>query len=65
MNYYGLLGKFRRDHPAIGAGRYKLLANDQAYVFSRVLTRGTYMDQVVVALDAKDFELTLHVGDCL
>ena len=63
MNYYGLLGKFRRDHPAIGAGRHKLLANDQAYVFSRVLTRGTYMDQVVVALDAKDFELTLHVGD--
>ncbi|MGD1946280.1 MAG: alpha-amylase family glycosyl hydrolase [Croceivirga sp.] len=44
------LGKFRRDHPAIGAGKHKRLAK-KPYVFSRTYVDGDFRDKVVVALD--------------
>lgn len=44
------LGQFRRDHPAIGAGKHKRLAS-KPYVFSRTYVDGEYKDKVVVALD--------------
>ncbi len=44
------LGQFRRDHPAIGAGKHKRLAK-KPYAFSRTYTDGEYKDKVVVGLD--------------
>jgi len=44
------LGQFRRNHPAIGAGKHKRLAK-KPYVFSRTYTNGDYRDKVVVGLD--------------
>lgn len=44
------LGQFRRNHPAIGAGRHKRLSKSP-YVFSRTYVDGDYRDKVVVALD--------------
>ena len=44
--HWSLLGRFRRAHPAIGAGVHEKLA-DAPYTFSRTLGD----DQVVVALD--------------
>lgn len=44
------IGKFRRDHPAIGAGKHKRLAK-KPYVFSRTYIDGDYRDKVVVGLD--------------
>lgn len=44
------LGKFRNDHPAIGAGVHKLIS-EEPYVFQRNFSKGNYADTVVVGLD--------------
>lgn len=44
------LGQFRRNHPAIGAGRHKRISKSP-YVFSRTYVDGDYRDKVVVGLD--------------
>ncbi|BFP39195.1 hypothetical protein FGF1_00400 [Flavobacteriaceae bacterium GF1] len=54
------LGKFRRDHPAIGAGKHKRLAKSP-YVFSRTYIDGEYRDKVVVGLDLPKGEKSLRV----
>ena len=50
LAHWQKLGKFRRDHPAIGAGRHKRLAK-KPYVFSRTYVDGDFKDKVVVGLD--------------
>jgi len=54
------LGKFRANHPAIGAGRHAKIA-DAPYTFSRTYTKGDYKDQVVIGLDLPKGEKTLNV----
>ncbi len=54
------LGKFRRDHPAIGAGKHKRLAKSP-YVFSRTYIDGEYRDKVVVGLDLPKGKKSLRV----
>ncbi|MEM1258910.1 MAG: alpha-amylase family glycosyl hydrolase [Bacteroidota bacterium] len=54
------LGKFRRDHPAIGAGKHKRLAK-KPYVFSRTYVDGQYRDKVVVGLDLPKGKKSLWV----
>lgn len=54
------LGKFRRDHPAIGAGKHKRLSKSP-YVFSRTYANGDYKDKVVIGLDLPKGEKSLSV----
>lgn len=54
------LGSFRRDHPAVGAGKHKRLAK-KPYVFSRTYVDGDYKDKVVVALDLPKGKKSLYV----
>jgi alpha-amylase len=54
------LGQFRRDHPAIGAGRHKRLSKSP-YVFSRTYVDGDYRDKVVVGLDLPKGKKSLNV----
>ncbi|MGW9686602.1 alpha-amylase family glycosyl hydrolase [Flagellimonas sp. 2504JD1-5] len=54
------LGQFRRDHPAIGAGRHKRLAKSP-YVFSRTYMDGDFKDKVVVGLDLPKGKKSLWV----
>lgn len=54
------LGQFRRDHPAVGAGRHKRLAKSP-YVFSRTYVNGDYKDKVVVGLDLPKGKKSLWV----
>ncbi len=54
------LGQFRRNHPAIGAGRHKRLAKSP-YVFSRTYMDGDYKDKVVVGLDLPKGKKSLWV----
>ena len=49
-NHYGKLGRFRRDHPAVGAGEHKMLL-ESPYTFSRTLNKESFTDKVVVVLD--------------
>lgn len=44
------LGKFRQDHPAVGAGRHQLIS-ESPYAFSRTYADGDYKDAVIIALN--------------
>jgi alpha-amylase len=50
LEHWQKLGKFRRDHPSIGAGVHKMISEDP-YIFSRVLQRENISDAVIVGLD--------------
>jgi alpha-amylase len=54
------LGQFRRNHPAIGAGRHKRMSKSP-YVFSRTYVDGDYRDKVVVGLDLPKGKKSLSV----
>ena len=55
------LGQFRKSHPAVGAGVHAQISAT-AYVFSRIYTKGTYTDKVVVGLDLEKGEKSITVG---
>lgn len=44
------LGRFRANHPAIGAGIHQIIST-KPYVFSRLFSEQNYTDKVVVGLD--------------
>lgn len=50
LTHWQKLGRFRRDHPAIGAGNHLILSK-APYVFSRSFVDGEFKDKVVVGLD--------------
>ena len=50
LTHWQTLGKFRRDHPAIGAGVHQMISNSP-YVFSRVFKKNDYEDSVIIGLD--------------
>ena len=50
LRHWRTLGRFRRAHPAVGAGVHREL-QAQPYIFSRILDAGGVHDRVVVALD--------------
>ncbi|WP_339710232.1 alpha-amylase family glycosyl hydrolase [uncultured Kriegella sp.] len=54
------VGKFRHDHPAIGAGKHKRLGK-KPYVFSRTFIDGDFKDKVVVGLDLPKGKKSLWV----
>lgn len=49
LSHWQKLGKFRKAHPAIGAGVHRMLTQ-QPYVFIRELQRGSLRDNVIVGL---------------
>jgi alpha-amylase len=58
LEHWRKLGRFRRAHPAVGAGEHQQL-RAEPYVFSRTLEG----DRVVVALDQSIGPKTIPVGD--
>ena len=59
--HYQKLGKFRANHPSVGAGRHQKM-NDFPYTFSRRYAKGDYTDQVVVALGTPQGEKWIRVS---
>ena len=53
LKHYQKLGKFRANHPAVGAGVHQMISN-QPYYFSRILTKGQFTDKVIIGLDVKE-----------
>ena len=49
LAHWQKLGRFRRDHPAVGAGTHEMITK-APYTFKRTLS-GSVSDQVVVAMD--------------
>ena len=52
LKHYQKLGKFRANHPAVGAGVHEMISKTP-YYFSRVLTNGNFTDKVIIGLDLK------------
>lgn len=50
LAHWRKLGRFRQDHPAVGAGDYRLL-QAKPYIFSRTLETGDRGDRVLIAMD--------------
>lgn len=50
IEYWQKLGQFRKNHPAVGAGKHQLIS-EKPYVFSRKYSDGVYADSVVIGVD--------------
>ncbi|MFN0015083.1 MAG: alpha-amylase family glycosyl hydrolase [Saprospiraceae bacterium] len=50
LAHWQKLGRFRKNHPAVGAGEHRMLS-EKPYVFQRTYTRRGFADTVVVALN--------------
>ena len=59
LTHWQKLGRFRRDHPAIGAGTHQMLS-EAPYVFSRTYIENDLNDKVVIGLDLPDGEKTIN-----
>ena len=60
LAYWQKLGKFRSEHPSIGAGKHQRLSK-QPYVFSRTYLKGDFKDKVVVGLELPKGKKSLFV----
>lgn len=61
LAHWRKLGRFRKAHPAVGAGVHRELTR-LPYVFARTLEEDGISDQVVVALDIKPGLASIPVG---
>lgn len=59
--HYQRLGKFRKNHPSVGAGVHEMIS-EKPYWFSRIYTKGNYTDKVVVGLDLPQGKKTAPVS---
>ncbi|MDO1448634.1 alpha-amylase family glycosyl hydrolase [Rhodocytophaga aerolata] len=62
FDHWSKLGRFRKEHIAIGDGKHTKL-QDTPYTFSRTYAQNGYQDQVVVALDAPAGNKSISVGN--
>jgi alpha-amylase len=62
LRHWRQLGRFRRAHPAVGAGAHRRL-QAQPYIFSRVLDTNGLHDRVLVAMDQGEAAKTIPVFD--
>ena len=61
LNHWYKLGQFRRNHPAVGAGKHQIISKEP-YTFSRTFSKGEYQDNIVVALDVPEGEVGIDVS---
>ena len=61
LAHWQKLGQFRNNHPAVGAGEHRAIAN-VPYVFSRSYKKGDYQDAIVVAMDLPKKEYEINVS---
>jgi alpha-amylase len=60
LDHWRKLGRFRKAHPAVGAGEHRTL-QAVPFIFSRVLERNGVSDRVVVAMDQGTGAKTISV----
>jgi alpha-amylase len=61
LAHWQKLGRFRKAHPAVGAGLHTMLS-EQPYVFKREYASPAFRDAVVVGLDLPKGKKTVSVG---
>jgi len=62
LEHWRKLGRFRREHPAVGAGVHEPL-QETPYLFQRTLATDAGIDRVLVGMDLPDGPKVLSVGD--
>jgi alpha-amylase len=62
LEHWRKLGRFRRDHPAVGAGAHRTFQREPL-IFGRILATGGVSDRVLVGLDQGEGPKTLPVFD--
>jgi len=61
LEHYQKLGRFRRDHPAVGAGIHRMISGEP-YFFSRSYEKDGAIDRVVAGLDLEPGKHSIAVG---
>lgn len=61
LKHWQKLGKFRANHPSVGAGVHKMIS-EEPYVFQRTYSKDNYSDAVVVGLDLAKGKKELNIG---
>lgn len=61
LAHWQKLGRFRSDHPAVGAGRHQM-KSETPYLFTRTLEKGNFIDLVLVGLDLEKDEKSIDVS---
>ena len=61
LNHWQKLGRFRNNHPAIGAGIHQMIT-ESPYVFSRVLLNESFEDSVIIGLELQKGNKEIEVG---
>lgn len=61
LAHWQKLGKFRANHPSIGAGRHHMIS-ESPYAFSRTYSKGDFKDQVIVGLNLPKGEKVIEVS---
>ena len=61
LAHYQKLGKFRADHPAVGAGVHQMISSSP-YWFSRIYTKDGFSDKVIVGVDLPKGTKTVSVN---
>ncbi len=61
LTHWQKLGKFRKDHPAIGAGKHKI-TSESPYTFSRSYNKNGVLDKVLIGLDQPIGQKTLKIN---
>lgn len=61
MRHWQKLGQFRKNHPAVGAGRHQMITQ-KPYVFSRSYNTEAFTDVVVIGLDLPQGTKNLKVS---
>jgi alpha-amylase len=60
LRHWRTLGRFRRAHPAVGAGVHRTL-QASPYIFSRTLETGGHVDRILVAMGQGEGAKTIPV----
>jgi alpha-amylase len=60
LEHWQKLGRFKRDHLAVGAGKHKMIS-EAPYTFSRTYESENFSDKVVVGLDLPEGEKLISV----
>ncbi|WP_103068086.1 alpha-amylase family glycosyl hydrolase [Aquimarina sediminis] len=61
LSHWQKLGRFRRDHPSVGAGKHKIISK-KPYLFSRKYTKNGISDKVVIGLDLLKGEKKIKIN---
>ncbi len=62
FNHFKKLGKFRKNHAAVGAGKHKMIS-ESPYIFKRTYNNNDYTDEVIIGLDLTKRAKSIAVGE--